>query len=78
VIISADVAISLNPHEIRAWREAGHPIFFLKHACAHQSRWEAASRLFHLFPEILKLAEKAKRGDVFFVPFKGKIERPAN
>ena len=71
VILSADSAISRNPHEVRAWKEAGHPIFFLKHAWTHLSGWESASKLFHRFPEILKLAEKAKRGDGFMIPVKG-------
>jgi hypothetical protein len=35
VILSGDSAISRNPHEVRAWKEAGHPIFFLKPAWAH-------------------------------------------
>lgn len=26
VIISADTAISRNPHEVEAWKQAGHPI----------------------------------------------------
>ncbi len=30
VIVTADVAISRNPHEIKAWKEAGHTVFFLK------------------------------------------------
>jgi hypothetical protein len=28
VIVTADVAINRNPHEIRAWKEAGHTLFF--------------------------------------------------
>ena len=28
VIITADVAISRNPHEVKAWKEAGHTAFF--------------------------------------------------
>ena len=74
VILSADSAISRNPHEVQAWKEAGHPIFFLKPAWAHLPRWESASKLFHRFPEILRLAEKAKSEDGFLVPVKGAIE----
>lgn len=76
IILSADIAISKNPHEIEAWKRAGHPIFFFKSAWAHQLFWEQASRLCHLFPEILKCAEKARNGDSFLIPFKGKIEGP--
>ena len=75
VILSGDSAISRNAHEVRAWKEAGHPIFFLKPAWTHLQRWEAASKLFHRFPEILKLSQKAKPGDGFFVPLKGGIEK---
>jgi hypothetical protein len=75
VIISGDSAISRNPHEVRAWKEAGHPIFFLKPGWTHLSGWESASKLFHHFPEIIKLAQKAKRGDGFRVPMKGVIEK---
>ena len=76
IILSADIAISRNPHEVEAWKRAGHPIFFLKQAWIHQPFWEQASRLFHLFPEILKRAEQARTGDSFLVPFKGQIEGP--
>jgi len=76
ILLSADVRISRNPHEVKALMEAGHPIFFLKPAWAHQAPWELASRLFHVFPDILKLAERAKPGDTFLVPFKsGKITK---
>jgi len=30
VIVTADVRISRNPHEVRAWKEAAHTVFFLK------------------------------------------------
>jgi hypothetical protein len=30
VILSGDVAIGRNPHEVEAWKAAGHTIFFLK------------------------------------------------
>lgn len=76
VILSGDSAISRNPHEVKAWREAGHPIFFLKHAWMNLDGWEQASKLFHRFPEGLRLAEKAKPGDGFMVPVRGeKIEK---
>jgi len=76
IILSADTAISRNPHEIAAWKRGGHPTFFLKAHWVHQPPWEQASRLFHLFPEILKRAERARPGDAFVVSFKGtKIEK---
>ena len=30
IIITADMRIGKNPHEIEAWKQAGHTIFFLK------------------------------------------------
>jgi hypothetical protein len=75
VILSGDSEISRNPHEVRAWKEAGHPIFFLKPAWTHLPLWESASKLFHRFPEIIKLAEKAAPGDGFYVPVRGAIEK---
>ncbi|MCB1127833.1 MAG: hypothetical protein KDM81_15170 [Verrucomicrobiae bacterium] len=74
VVLSADTAISRNPHEVEAWKRAGHPIFFLKNAWVHQLFWEQAARLCHLFPTIIKHASKARKGDGFLVPFKGQIE----
>lgn len=76
IILSADTAISRNPHEVEAWKRAGHPIFFFKYSWVQQIFWEQASRICHLFPEIEKLATKAHKGDAFLVPFKGKIEKP--
>jgi PIN like domain len=73
IILSGDSAISRNPHEVRAWKEAGHPIFFLKPAWIHLQIWEFASKLFHCFPEIMKLAQKARPGSGFLVPVRGSI-----
>lgn len=74
VIISGDVNISRNPHEIRTWKEAGHTIFFLKNGWTHLPLWEQAAKLFHLFPDIIKRAEKARRGAGFMIPIRGPIE----
>jgi hypothetical protein len=76
VIISADTAISRNPHEVEAWKQAGHPIFFFKHSLLHQTFWQQASRLCHVFPDILRLAERATTGDSFQIPVRGAIEGP--
>jgi hypothetical protein len=74
IIISGDVNISRNPHEVRAWKEAGHTIFFLRNGWTNLQLWEQAAKLFHLFPEIIKRAKKAKRGSGFMVPLRGTIE----
>jgi PIN domain-containing protein len=75
VIVSADTAISRNPHEVQAWKEAGHPIFFFKHSLVHQTFWQQAARLCHVFPEIIRLASHARPGDSFQIPVRGAIER---
>lgn len=76
VILSADTAISRNPHEVEAWKQAGHPIFFFKHSLLQQTLWQQASRLCHVFPRIIELAKRARPGDSFQIPVKGKIEGP--
>ena len=75
IILSADIAISRNPHEVAAWKKAGHPTFFFKPAWVQQPFWEQASRICHLFPDIIKQSERTRTGDAFVVPFKGKIEK---
>ena len=75
IIISGDRMISRNPHEVKAWQAAGHPMFFLKKGWMSLPSWESASKLFHHFPEIIKLAAKANPGDAFLVPLSGKIEK---
>lgn len=75
VILSGDTNISRNPHEVKAWMQAGHTIFFLKPAWMHLPRFEQAAKLFHIFPEIQKLSRKSKPGTGFIVPVRGlKIE----
>lgn len=74
IIISGDVNISRNPHEVRAWKEAGHTIFFLKNGWIQLPLWEQAAKLFHVFPNILKKAQKARRGSGFMIPVRGPIE----
>jgi len=75
IIISGDLRISRNAHEFRAWQEAGHPMFFLNPGWRNLVRWEFASKLFHRFPDIIKRAEKANRGDGFVIPVSGAITK---
>jgi hypothetical protein len=74
VIISADTAITRNPHEVEAWKLAGHPIFFFKHSLHPQTFWQQASRLCHVFPDIVRLATRARPGDSFQITVRGRIE----
>lgn len=74
VIISGDVRIGKNPHELRAWRAAGHTIFFLKPGWTNLEFWTQAQKFIKCFPAIIASAEKAKSGDVFTVALNGKID----
>ena len=74
IILSADVRIGKNRHEIEAWKQAGHTIFFLKAGWTNIEFWQQVQKLAKCFPEILALAQRAKPGDSFLVKVKGKIE----
>jgi predicted nuclease of predicted toxin-antitoxin system len=75
VIVTADVRISRNPHELQAWKEAEHTIFFLKPGWTDLTFWEQANKFTKCFPQILKEAERAERGTAFLVHTNGKIDR---
>lgn len=74
VIISADVRIGRNPHEVEAWKRAGHVIFFLKAGWTNIGFWEQVVKLSKCFPEIIERARRAKPGDSFVVSVRGEIE----
>ncbi len=74
VIITADVRISRNPHEVKAWKEAGHTIFFLKPGWTDCAFWVQLTKFTKCFPDIIKIAKHARRGDSFTVSVSGKIE----
>lgn len=73
VIITADIRIGKNPHEIAAWKQAGHTIFFLKPGWLKMNFWDQAQKFVKCFPEIIQVANRAKRGDSFIVTVNGKI-----
>lgn len=75
VIVTADVRISRNPHEVRAWKEAGHTIFFLKPGWTDLTFWDQANKFTKCFPQILHEAGHSDRGTAFLVNVNGKIER---
>jgi hypothetical protein len=74
IILSADVRIGRNPHEVEAWKQAGHVIFFLKAGWTNIDFWQQATKLAKCFPEIIERAQRAKPGDSFMVTTKGDIE----
>jgi len=73
VIITADIRIGKNPHEIEAWKQAGHTIFFLKPGWLKMTFWNQAQKFVKCFPEIIETAKRAKRGDSFIVTVNGKV-----
>ena len=73
VIISGDIAIGRNPHEVAAWKAAGHTIFFLKAGWTNIGFWQQVQKLARCFPDIINHARRAKPGDAFVVTVAGKI-----
>ena len=74
IIVTADTNIGKNPHEIEAWKEAGHTIFFLKSGWLKLRFWDQAQKFVKCFPEIIATAQRAKAGASFIVSVNGKIE----
>ena len=74
IIVTADVRIGKNPHEIQAWKQAGHTIFFLKPGWTDMRFWDQAQKFTKSFPQIIEKAQAAKRGSSFIVSANGKIE----
>jgi muramidase (phage lysozyme) len=74
VIVTADVAINRNPHEIRAWKEAGLTLFFLKPGWTDLTFGEQANKFTRCFPEIIKQAMRSEGSAAFTVKVNGRIE----
>jgi PIN like domain len=73
IIISGDLRIRKNPHEVQAWRAAGHTTFFLKDGWINLPFWTQAWKLVKCFPDVVATATKAKGGTFFSVTTSGKI-----
>lgn len=74
VIISGDLRIRKNPHEVQAWKAAGHTVFFLKPGWINLPLWVQTWKFMKCFPEIVDAAGKAKKGSELLVSTSGKIE----
>jgi hypothetical protein len=74
-VVTADVRIGKNPHEVKAWKEAGHTIFFLKPGWLNLDFWTQAWKFTKCFPQILSQGERAPRGSAFLVTVNGNIDR---
>lgn len=75
IIVSGNLQIRKNPHEVHAWRAAGHTTFFLKAGWINLPFWIQAWKFVKCFPEIIVAADHAKKGSFFSVSTKGKIEK---
>ena len=75
IIVSGDLQIRKNLHELQAWRAAGHTTFFLKEGWINLPFWIQAWKFVKCFPEIIVAADHAKKGSFFSVSTKGKIEK---
>ena len=73
-IVTADLNIGKNPHEIEAWKQAGHTIFFLKPGWLKMNFWDQAHKFVKCFPEIIKAAGRARQGSSFIISVNGRIE----
>jgi len=73
VIVTADIQIGRNPHEVAAWQEAGHTVFFLKPGWVNLPFWTQAYKFTKCFPEIIKQGERTEPGASFLVAVNGKI-----
>ena len=74
IIVTADVRIGKNPHEVEAWKQAGHTIFFLKPGWTDMKFWDQAQKFTKCFPQIIEKSKTARRGSSFVVSVNGKIE----
>ena len=74
IIISGDLRIRKNPHEVQAWHAAGHTTFFLKEGWTNYLFWVQAWKFVKCFPDIIAAATKAKSGTFFTVSTNGKIQ----
>lgn len=74
VIVSGDLKIRRNPHEIKAWQEAGHTTFFLKKGWIDLTFWDQAWKFAKVFPDMIEKASRTNKGSAFFITPNAKIE----
>lgn len=75
IIVSGDLRIRKNPHEIHAWEAAGHTTFFLRAGWINLPLWTQTWTFVKCFPEIAATASRAKKGTFFMVSTMGKIDK---
>lgn len=72
-VITCDKRISKKPHELKAWKESGLVVFFLKSGWLSIGFWDIAWQLIKKWDDIKDFAEKAKPGDGYLILVVGKI-----
>jgi len=68
IIISADKHIAISPHLCEAWRKSGLTAFFFWDWWPKLNRWQQASALFRMWPEIVGTARALEAGTGYRVP----------
>jgi hypothetical protein len=74
IIITGDVRIGKNPQELKAWKQAGHTIFFVKQGWTNLKFWDQAQKFIKCFPSIIEQSKGAQRGSSFIITVNAKIE----
>jgi hypothetical protein len=74
IVLTCDKRISKNPHELKAWKESGLVVFFLKSAWLNIQFWEQSWQIIKRWTEIKNIASTASANSAYLVPVKGKIE----
>jgi hypothetical protein len=75
IVISGDVRIGRSSHEQKVWHDSKLTVFFLKKGWTNLPLLVQHAKLASCMEEIIKLAERAKRGSGFVVSVNGKIDQ---
>ena len=73
VLVNSTTRYNVSSRQVKAWKEAGHTVFFLKPGWTDLTFWEQANKFTKCFPEIIEQAMESERGATFSVTVNGKI-----
>lgn len=76
-VITQDIRLRRNKHELEAIRSAGLTVFCLAPAWTHRPFWEKAWRLVRRWPEIVGQATRVEPGLWYVVPIRYRCLRVA-
>ncbi len=68
VVISGDLRITRNKHEVETWNQARLTAFFFEKAWNSQKLWEKTWRFIRWWPRIIEQSEGVTPGAGFFIP----------